>query len=72
MQKNFKFAKQVFDIKCCSTYGYNEVYLLLLQFPEQLVYPALHTYVQHFPLRFYYFHHVCISHEEYFFDMMCY
>ena len=66
MQKKFKFAKQVFDIKCYSTYGYSEVYLWLLHFLEQLVYTALHTYVQHFPLKFYYFYHVCISHEPYF------
>ena len=24
MQKNFKFSKQIFDVKCYSTYGYNE------------------------------------------------
>ena len=72
IQKNFKFTKQIFDIQCCSTYGYNWVHVWFLQFLAQFVYPALHTYFQHFPFRFYYFYHIFISPYIYLFHMMCY
>ena len=37
-----------------------------------MVYPALHTYFQHFPFRFYYVNFVFISHLVCLFDMMYY
>ena len=68
--KELQLFQKMFYVKCCSTYAYNWVHFWFLQFPEQLPYPVLHIYFQHYPWCFYYFQSVLISYWVHLFDII--
>ena len=53
-------------------YVYNWVHFWFLLFPEQLLYPILHIYFQHYPWCFYYFLNAFISYWVHLFDIIFY
>ena len=61
--------QKIFHIKC-STYAYNRVHFWFLQFPEQLLYPALHIYFQ-YTLDVFIIFKVYLSLIEYIFLISC-
>ena len=70
--KELQLFWKMFNVKWHSTYAYNWVHFWFSQFPEQLLYPVLHIYFQHYPWCFYYFLNVFISYWVHLSDIIFY
>ena len=70
--KELEVLWKMFHVKCCSSYVYNWVHFWFLLFPEELLYPVLHIYFQHYPWCFCYFLSVFFSYWVHLFDIIFY